>query len=194
MVLNSLSFCLSVRLLFSHQIQTRAFLSRVFLVISFSLLLLYIYLATPFLPTNIADSLMGNLLYVTSCFSFVGFNIFSVFHFCLFEQYVPYCVPPCVYPYWHSVLPVIYLSVSFAMLGNFLALISLSIFSGPFSLSSFQDSNNVNVGACNIVPEVSDHLHFFFHSSFFILFHGSVFHYACLSSHLLIIQPHLFCY
>ena len=85
MVLNSLSFCLSVRLLFSHQIWTIAFLSRVFLVISFSLLLLYIYLATPFLPTNIADSLMGNLLYVTSCFSFVGFNIFSVFHFCLFE-------------------------------------------------------------------------------------------------------------
>ena len=85
MVLNSLSFCLYVRLLFSHQIWTRAFLSRVFLVISFSLLLLYIYLATPFLPTNIADSLMGNLLYVTSCFSFVGFNIFSVFHFCLFE-------------------------------------------------------------------------------------------------------------
>ena len=140
MILNSLSFCLSVRLLFSLSNLNKSLAEQSILSYRlFPFITLYTscysLLAYRISVKNIADSLMGNPLYVTWCFSFVGFNIFSVFNFCLFEQYVPYCVPPCVYPYWHSVLPVIQLSVSFAMLGNFLALISLNIFSGPSSLS-----------------------------------------------------------
>ena len=50
-----------------------------------------------------------------------------------------------------------WLTVSFPIFGKFSANISANIFSGPFSLSlsSFWDLYNVNVGAFNVVLEVS---------------------------------------
>ena len=46
------------------------------------------------------------------------------------------------------------LSVSFPMLGKFSAIISSNIFLGPFSLL-LGEERNVNVGAFNVIPEVS---------------------------------------
>ena len=81
------------------------------------------------------------------------------------------------------------------MLGNFLALISLNIFSGPFSLSPPSKTPIMWMLVHVILFQRSLRPYsFFFHSSFFILFHGSVFHYSCLSSHLFVLLPHLFCY
>ena len=115
---------------------------------------------------------MGNPLYIICCFSLVAF----VFNFCQLDFYVAWCGPPWVYPAWDSLCFLDWVSVSFPMLGKFSAVTSSNIFSGPFpSLFSFWDPYNVNVDAFNIVPEVSDCLHFF---SFFvfILFHSSDFH------------------
>ena len=81
------------------------------------------------------------------------------------------------------------------MLGNFLAIISLNIFSGPFSLSPPSKTPIMWMLVHVILFQRSLRPYsFFFHSSFFILFHGSVFHYSCLSSHLFVLLPHLFCY
>ena len=44
-----------------------------------------------------ADSLMGVPLYVICHFSFVAFNMLSVFNFCQFDYYVSWCVHPWVY-------------------------------------------------------------------------------------------------
>ena len=52
-----------------------------------------------------ADSLMGVPLYVICHFSFVAFNMLSVFNFCQFDYYVSQCVPPWIYLAWDSVLP-----------------------------------------------------------------------------------------
>ena len=51
------------------------------------------------------DNHMGIPLYVTCCFPFVAFNIFSlVFNICQFDKYVSWRLPPWVYPGWDSVL------------------------------------------------------------------------------------------
>ena len=99
---------------------------------------------------------------------------------------MPLCVPPWVYPVWDSALPGLECF-------KFLSIISSNIFSGPFSLSSFWDPYNVNVGVFNVVPEVSETVLISFHSFFFILFHSSDFH-QCLLAHFFVILPHLFCY
>ena len=69
------------------------------------------------------------------------------------------------------------MTVSLPMLGKFSAIMSLSVFSGPFSLSSGTPSN-VNVGTFNVVSEVSQIVLISFHSFFFILFYGSDFHHS----------------
>ena len=133
---------------------------------------------------------MGNPLYIICCFSLVAF----VFNFCQLDFYVAWCGPPWVYPAWDSLCFLDWVSVSFPMLGKFSAVTSSNIFSGPFpSLFSFWDPYNVNVDAFNIVPEVSDCLHFF---SFFF-FHSipqQWFPPVCLPVNLFILLPHLFCW
>ena len=47
------------------------------------------------------------------------------------------------------------LCVSWTWLTKFSAIISSNVFSGPFSLFSFWDPYNVNVGAFYVVPEIS---------------------------------------
>ena len=81
-------------------------------------------------------------------------------------------VPPWVYPVLDS-LHFLDLSVSFPTLGEFSALISSHIFSGPFSLFSLWAPYNLKVGAFNVFPEVSETVLLSFHSFFFILFCSS---------------------
>ena len=56
-------------------------------------------------------------------------------------------------------------------------LLFLQIFSQVLSLFSFWDSYNADVGAFNVVPEVSQAVFVYFHSFSCILFCGSDFHY-----------------
>ena len=107
---------------------------------------------------------MGNPWYVICCFSLVAF----VFNFCQLDFYVAWCGPPWVYPAWDSLCFLDWVSVSFPMLGKFSAITSSNIFSGPFpSLFFFWDPYNVNVDAFNVVPEVSDCLHFILFFKFY---------------------------
>ena len=84
-----------------------------------------------------ADSLMGVPLYVTCWFSFVAFNILSLslifvilITMSLTVFLLGYILPGTFYASWT------WLISSFPMLGNFSAIISSDIFSGPFSHSS----------------------------------------------------------
>ena len=54
-----------------------------------------------------------------------------------------------------------WVAISFPILGKFPTIISSSIFSCPFFLSSSLDSYDSNVGVFNIVPEVSEVFSFF---------------------------------
>ena len=48
-----------------------------------------------------------------------------------------------------------FLTISFSRIGKFSVVISSNIFSGPFSLSSPFGPYYLNVGAFNVLPEVS---------------------------------------
>ena len=70
-------------------------------------------------------------------------------NFCQFDYYVSWCVPPWVYPACNSVLPGLGL-FPFPCLGSFQ--LSLQTFSQVLLLGPLY---NVNVGAFNVIPEVS---------------------------------------
>ena len=158
MVLNSLSFCLSVKLLISPwnlneslvglNILGCRFFPFITLNIScHSLLVSKIYAGKS------ADNVMGVPLYVIYWFSLVAFNIFSLslifvnlITMCLGLFLLGFILPGTLCTSWTL------MSVSFPMLGSS-AIISSNIFSGPFSL--FWDPCNVNPGAFKVVPEVS---------------------------------------
>ena len=69
------------------------------------------------------------------------------------------------------VLPGLGYLFSYPMLWKFSAIIPLNIFSGPFSLFSLWGPYNVNIGECNVVPEVSGCLYLLV---FFFLFFFSI--------------------
>ena len=72
------------------------------------------------------------------------------------------------------------------ILGKFSAIVSSSIFSGPFSLFFFRDPYDVNVGMITVVPEVS-----WIVSIIFILF--SLFFYVSVISIIFQLTYSLFC-
>ena len=81
---------------------------------------------------NSADNLMGVLLYVICCISFVAFNIF--FLSLIFISLTNMCLIMFLLgrnPVWDS-LCFLDLSISFPTLGKFLAIIYSNIFSGSF--------------------------------------------------------------
>ena len=82
MVLNSLKFCLSGKLLISPSTLNKSFAGKIFFVVGSSLLSLQIYCAIWFwLVVSFeqpADNLMGVTLYVITCLSLVAFNILSL--------------------------------------------------------------------------------------------------------------------
>ena len=103
-----------------------------------------------------AVNLMGISMHVICHFSLVAFNNFSLS--LIFVSLITMCLsvfllefiltgPLCASWTW--------VALSFPVLGKFSTIISSNICSGLFSLSSFWDPYNVNVGAFNIVPEVS---------------------------------------
>ena len=80
------------------------------------------------------------------------------------------------------------------MLGNFSAIISSNISSGPFSPSSASGTPIMKMLVCLILSQRSLKLFsFLFSPFFFTLFHSSDFHY-CLPAYWSFLLPHLFCY
>ena len=95
---------------------------------------------------------MGIPLYVICHFSFVAFNMLSVFNFCQFDYCVSWGVPPWVYPSWDSLcfldLVDYFLSPAWEVFSYYLFKYFLRSF---LSLFSFWDFYNMNVGAFNVV-------------------------------------------
>ena len=116
-------------------------------------------------------------LYVTCCFSLTAFNILS---FCLvFVSLISVCLDVFLLGFilygtlcssWTR------LTISFSMLGRFSTIISSKIFSCPLFLFFFWDPYNLNVGAFDIVPEVSETILSSFHSFYSIWLFRSHFH------------------
>ena len=88
---------------------------------------------------------MGVALYVICHFSLVTFNVLSLslIYVSLITMFLLGFILPGT------------LCVSSTWLTKFSAIISSNVFSGPFSLFSFWDPYNVNVGAFYVVPEIS---------------------------------------
>ena len=146
-MLNSLSFCLSVKLLISALNLNKSL--AVFLVEGFSLSSFKIYHVTTFwLKKKSADNLMGilSILFVALLLLLL---IFSLYNFCQYDYYMSQHASPWVYP-----ASQIWVALSFPMLGKFWGIISSNSCSDLFLLS-FWDSNNVKVGTFNVVPEKS---------------------------------------
>ena len=141
MVLNSLSFCLSVKLLISPSNLNEVLAGwsnlgcRFFPFITFSILC-YSLLACRVSAEKSAVNLMGVPLYVICHFSLVAFNNLSLsllfvnlIAMCLGVFLLGFILPGTLCTSWTWV------AISFPMLGKFSTIISSNIFSGPFSLS-----------------------------------------------------------
>ena len=142
MVLNSLNFCLSGKLLISPLNLKESLAGESLVGCRFF----------PFITLNIschsllacrvsveksADSLMGVPLYVICHFSLVAFNILSLslifvslITMCLSVFLLGFILPGTLCASWT------WLTISFPMLGKFSAIISSNVFLGLFSLSS----------------------------------------------------------
>ena len=122
-----------------------------------------------------AVNFMGIPLYVICCFSLAAFNIFSLY--LIFESLINMCLGMFL--------------LGFILYGTFLDWVDylfshirevfnynlFKYFLSPFLfLFFFWDPYNSNVGAFNVVPEVSEPVLNSFHSFFFILLCSSYFH------------------
>ena len=157
-MLNSLSFCLSVKLLISllnlnesltgeNIIGCRLF---PFIILNISC---YCLLACRVSAEKSADNFVGISSYVICCFSLVLLNTWSLtftnlFNMCLGMFLLGFILNGTLCASWTWV------TVSSPVLGKFSAFISSNIFSVPFSLFSFWGLYNANVGVFTIVPEV----------------------------------------
>ena len=159
MVLNSLSFCLSVKLLMSpsNLNEILAGLSNLhcrffpFITLNISC---HSLLACTVSAEKSAVNFMGVPLYVICHFSLVAFNNFSLS--LIFANLVTMCLG--VFPLGFILPGTLcaswtWVTISLPMLGKFSTIISSNIFSG-LPLFSFWDPYNANDGAFNVVPEV----------------------------------------
>ena len=117
-----------------------------------------------------ADNLMDVPLYIICLFSLVVFNILSLslifvslIIVCLGVFLLGFILPGTLCTSWT------WLTISFPLLGKFSAIMLSNIFSG--SLFSFWEAYYMNVGAFNIVPEVSEVVLIYFNSFFLSLLH-----------------------
>ena len=146
MVLNSLSFCLSVKLLIypSYLNEILAGYSnlgcRLFSLITLSMSC-HSFLAWKVYIDRSAVILMGIPLCVICCFSLAAFNICSLclifvnlIHMSLGVFHLGFILFGTLWVSWTCV------TISFPILGKFSALISSSIFSWPFFLSSSSET------------------------------------------------------
>ena len=128
----------------------------------------YSFLACRVSAEKSANTLMGVPLYVICCFSLVAFNILSLtlifvslITVCLGVFPLGFILPETLCASWT------WLTISFPMFGKFSSIITLNVFSGPFSLSSPSGTPIMpNVGVFNVVSEVSQTVFF----SFFFLY------------------------
>ena len=124
-----------------------------------------------------AVSLMGIPLYVICCFSLAAFSIFSLY--LIFDNLINMCLGMFllwIYPLWDSLC---FLDLIDYFLSYFREVFNcnlLKYFLRPFLLRFFfWDTYNLNVGAFNVVPELSETVLNSFHSFFFILLCDSYF-------------------
>ena len=105
-------------------------------------------------------------------------------------------VSPWVYPVGASLLPGLWVTVSFPRLGKFSAIMVWNIFSALFSLFSFWDHYSANISVPDIAPEVFQTV--LFNLSNFLFNLSSVqwqwFPLPRLPAHRFILLLHLFCY
>ena len=100
-----------------------------------------------------------------------------VFNFCQFDYYVSRHVSPWVYPAWDSLC---FPELTDYFLSHIREVFNYNLFKyffRPFLFLFFWDPYNLNVGAFNVVLEVSETVLNSFHSSFFTLLFSSCFHY-----------------
>ena len=141
-MLNSLSFCLSVKLFISPSYLNEIFAwysnlgCRLFSFITLSISC-HSLLAWRVSIERSAVILMGIPLCVICCFSFAAFNIYSlclifitVINMCLGVFCLGFILFGTLWVSWNWV------AISFSILGKFSTIISLSIFSWPFFLPS----------------------------------------------------------
>jgi len=101
---------------------------------------------------------IGFPLYVTCSFSLAAFNIL----------YVSWCVSPWVYPVSDSLHLLDLIDYFLFYVGEILNYNLFKKFLILFFFLFFWDPYNSNVGACDIVPEVSETILSSFHSFYFI--------------------------
>ena len=186
-VLNSLNFCLSGKLLISPSNLKESLAGQSILGCRFF----------PFIALNIschsllacrvsveksADSLMGVPLYVICHFSLVAFNTLSLsltfvslITMCLGVFLLGFILPGTLCASWT------WLTISFPMFGKFSSIITLNVFSGPFSLDSPSGTPIMRVLVHLMLsqrfPRLSSFLFILF---FYILFCSSDFRHSVL--------------
>ena len=141
-----------------------------------------------------AVNLMGIPLYVICCFSLAAFNIFSLY--LIFDSLINMCLGVFLLGFiLYGTLCCLDLIDYF--LSHIREVFNYNLFKyflSPFLfLFFFWDPYNLNVGAFNVVPEVSETLQFF---SFFFLYSALqlLFPLFYLPGHLPVLLPQLFCY
>ena len=181
-VLNSLNFCLSEKLLISqsilneilaryHSLDCRFFPFSTLNISCHSLLACWVS------AERSAIKRLGFPSCVTCCFSLAAFNLLSL---CLvFFSLISMCLG--VFPlgfilYGTHCASWTWLTISFSMLRKFSTIISSKIFSYHFFFSFFWDPYNLNVDAFDIVPEVSETILSYLTSFYFTLFFRSYFY------------------
>ena len=136
------NLCLSVKLLFSPSILNEILAGRVFLGVDFSLAVLKLCPAIPFLPAEflLKDQwfiVWGFPLCVTCCFFITAFNIFSLFLIFVSLIYVSQHVSPWVFPGLVSLCLLDLIDYFFPMLGKFSIIVFSKIFLDSFIFCSF---------------------------------------------------------
>ena len=177
--MNSLNFCLSVKLLISPSILNEILARQSNLSCRFS----------PFSALNISchPLLVCRVCVERSAVKPMGFPllaafpflllIFFVFSHCQFEQYVSWLVSPSVYPAWDSLHLLDLIDYFLFHVGEiFNSNLFKNFLLSFLFLFFFCDPCNSNVGAFNIAPEVSEAILSSFHSSYFTLLFSRYFH------------------
>ena len=182
MVLNSLNFCLSEKLFISPSVLNeilagycnlgcRYFPFSTLSMSCHSLLACRVSVERP------AVKHMGFPLHVTCCFSLAALNI--LFLCLVFVSLISmfWCVSPWVYPVWDSLCLLDLLDYFLFQVGEIFNYNLFKNFLIPFLfLFFFWDSDNSNVGAFDMVPEVSETVLGSFQSFYYILLFRSYFH------------------
>jgi len=119
-------------------------------------------------------------LYVTCCFPLAAFNFPSLCLIFVSLIIISWHVSPWVYPVWDSLHLLDLIDYLLFHIGEIFNYNLFKIFLIPFLFLFFWDPYNSNVGAFDIVSEVSETILSSFHSFYFILPFRSYFHHFIL--------------